>query len=65
MGNSDHEYDGIYVSKCSGLYYRVEGCDVKICSDKYDAWHYPPFAMELNELAAMVIHGHFEKLSDL
>lgn len=47
MGNSDHEYDGVYQSLASRAYYRLEGDKVMIQnpekryreSSGMDRWH--------------------------
>lgn len=41
MGNSDHEYDGVYQSLATRAYYRLEGESVLMRLGRRDRWHEP------------------------
>ncbi|MCN6903720.1 hypothetical protein MLU35_15960 [Escherichia coli] len=65
MGNSDHEYDGVYQSLATRAYYRLEGESVLMRLGSRDRWHEPFLPMTAKEIITMVNHGYWRKVGDL
>lgn len=64
MGNSDHEYDGVYQSLASRAYYRLEGEHVMMRLSQFEPWHEPFLPMTSAEIITMFNHGYWRKISD-
>ncbi|MCV5190935.1 hypothetical protein OFC03_26580 [Escherichia coli] len=65
MGNSDHEYDGVYQSLATRAYYRLEGEHVLMRLGSLDRWHEPFLLMTAKEVITMVNHRYWRKVGDL
>ncbi|EKE6993165.1 hypothetical protein [Escherichia coli] len=65
MGNSDHQYDGVYQSLASRAYYRLEGEQVMMRLSQFEKWHEPFLPMTSVEIITMVNHGYWRKVGDL
>ncbi|EEQ6082397.1 hypothetical protein [Escherichia coli] len=65
MGNSDHEYDGVYQSFATRAYYRLEGEHVMMRLRQFEPWHEPFLLMTAKEIITMVNHGYWRKVGDI
>lgn len=65
MGNSDHEYDGVYQSLATRAYYRLEGEHVLMRLGSLDRWNEPFLPMTAKEVITMVNHGYWRKVGYL
>ncbi|EPK0132758.1 hypothetical protein OJQ59_000511 [Escherichia coli] len=53
MGNSDHQYDGVYQSLVSRAYYRLEGEHVMMRSRQFEPWHETVLPVTAKEVITM------------
>ncbi|HBN0682867.1 TPA: hypothetical protein L1N62_001258 [Escherichia coli] len=65
MGNSDHQYDGVYQSLVSRAYYRLEGEHVMMRSRQFEPWHETVLPVTAKEVIMMFNHGHWSKIGDI
>lgn len=65
MGNSDHQYDGVYQSLATRAYYRLEGEHVMMRLRQFEPWHEPFLTMTSAEVITMFNHGHWRRVGDI
>ncbi|WP_449261987.1 hypothetical protein [Escherichia coli] len=65
MGNSNHEYDGVYQSLASPAYYRLEGEHVMMRLHQFEPWQEPFLPMTATEIITMFNRGYYRKVGDI